>query len=54
MLPPRVAEEVCMARRSVGFPLALGIVSAILALVLAVLYWVLALGDVRAIERSAL
>jgi signal transduction histidine kinase len=43
-----------MARRSVGFPLALGIVSAILALVLAVLYWVLAIGDVRAIERPAL
>ena len=43
-----------MARRSVGFPLTLGFVLAVLAVVLAVLYWVLALGGVRAIEPSDL
>ncbi len=43
-----------MARRSVGFPLTLGIVSAILAAVLAVVYWVLVLGGVRPIARSGL
>jgi signal transduction histidine kinase len=43
-----------MARRSVGFPLTLGFVSAILAAVLAVVYWVLVLGDMRPIAPSGL
>jgi signal transduction histidine kinase len=43
-----------MARRSVGFPLTLGFVSAILAVVLAVVYWVLVLGDMRPIAPSGL
>jgi signal transduction histidine kinase len=43
-----------MARRSVGFPLTLGFVLAILAVVLAVVYWVLVLGDVRPIAPSGL
>ena len=43
-----------MARRSVGFPLTLGFVLPILALVLAVVYWVLVLGDVRPIAPSGL
>ncbi len=37
-----------MARRSVGFPLTLGLVLAILAAVLAVVYWVLVLGGPNA------
>ena len=43
-----------MARRSVGFPLTLGFVLAILAVVLAVVYWVLVLGDVRPVAPSGL
>jgi len=43
-----------MARRSVGFPLTLGFVLAILAVVLAVVYWVLVLGEVRPIAPSGL
>jgi signal transduction histidine kinase len=43
-----------MARRSVGFPLTLGFVLAILAVVLAVVYWVLVLGDVHPIAPSGL
>ncbi len=43
-----------MARRSVGFPLTLGFVLAILAVVLAVVYWVLVLGNVRPIAPSGL
>jgi len=43
-----------MARRSVGFPLTLGFVLAILAVVLAVVYWVLVLGDVHPIATSGL
>ena len=43
-----------MARRSVGFPLTLGFVLAILAVVLAVVYWVLVLGDMRPIAPSGL
>ncbi len=43
-----------MARRSVGFPLTLGFVLPILALVLAVVYWVLVLGDVRPVAPSGL
>lgn len=43
-----------MTRRSVGFPLTLGFVLPILALVLAVVYWVLVLGNVRPIAPSGL
>ena len=43
-----------MARRSVGFPLTLGFVLPILALVLAVVYWVLVLGDIRPVAPSGL
>jgi signal transduction histidine kinase len=43
-----------MARRSVGFPLTLGFILAILAVVLAVVYWVLVLGDVHPIAPSGL
>jgi two-component system sensor histidine kinase SenX3 len=43
-----------MARHSVGFPLTLGFVLAILAVVLAVVYWVLVLGNVRPIAPSGL
>ena len=43
-----------MARRSVGFPLTLGFILAILAVVLAVVYWVLVLGDMRPIAPSGL
>jgi len=43
-----------MARHSVGFPLTLGIVLAILAVVLAVFYWVLGLGNVSPIAPSGL
>jgi len=43
-----------MARHSVGFPLTLGFVLAILAVVLAVVYWVLVLGGVRPIAPSGL
>ena len=43
-----------MARHSVGFPLTLGFVLAILAVVLAVVYWVLVLGGLRPIAPSGL
>ncbi len=43
-----------MTRRSVGFPLTLGFVLPILALVLAVVYWVSVLGNVRPIAPSGL
>jgi signal transduction histidine kinase len=43
-----------MPRRSVGFPLTLGFVLPILALVLAVIYWVLVLGNVHPIAPSSL
>jgi signal transduction histidine kinase len=43
-----------MARHSVGFPLTLGFVLAILAVVLAVVYWVLVLGGVRPIAPSGI
>jgi len=43
-----------MARRSVGFPLMLGLALAILAAVLAVVYWLLVLEDVHPIAPSGL
>jgi signal transduction histidine kinase len=43
-----------MARHSIRFPLTLGFVLAILAAILAVVYWVLVLGDVRPIAPSGL
>jgi signal transduction histidine kinase len=43
-----------MARRSVGFPLTLGFILVILAAVLAVAYWVLALDDVGPVGPDSL